>query len=170
MAAMRWWLSTTVLGILANVGMAVAEPITDRDYAIDFYDGVAIGNTAWVGMGGAGAANIVGTAGTLINPSAPAVRLTTDTDDWSWDYHIDVLTGTLSTDYDNNGVVSEDAGASLVTLGIGGRYHDWAAAATLTAQTAPSMRRCRPKRCAFASWSRSTFRTAISPSGSACKQ
>jgi len=134
MEAMRWWLVVAVLGV---VGPAAADPITDRDYAIDFYDGVAIGNTAWVGMGGAGAANIVGTAGTLINASAPAVRVTTDTDDWSWDYHVDILTGKLSTDYDNNGIVAEDAGASLVTLGLGARYHDWATAVTFTAQTAP---------------------------------
>ncbi|MGE0398382.1 MAG: hypothetical protein AB7T06_16880 [Kofleriaceae bacterium] len=134
---MRWRLASLLVGVLASAGSAAAQPITDRDYAIDFYDGVAIGNTAWVGMGGAGAANIVGTAGTLINPSAPAVRLTTDTDDWSWDYHLDVLTGKLSTDYDNNGVVADEAGASLVTVGIGGRYHDWATAVTFTGQTAP---------------------------------
>ena len=134
MVVMRWSLVWVVLGVASS---AVADPITDRDYAIDFYDGVAIGNTAWVGMGGAGAANIVGTAGTLINPSAPAVRLTTDTDDWSWDYHLDILTGKLSTDYDNNGLVTEDAGASLVTVGLGGRYHDWALAVTFTGQTAP---------------------------------
>lgn len=133
MDQMRWWLLPALLCVRA----AAADPITDREYAIDFYDGVAIGNTAWVGMGGAGAANIVGTAGTLINPSAPAVRLTTDTDNWSWDYHLDVLTGELSTDYDNNGIVNKNAGASLVTLGLGGRYHDWATAITFTGQTAP---------------------------------
>lgn len=134
MRRMRCWVAWLVL---AGAGTAAAEPITDRDYAIDFYDGVAIGNTAWVGMGGAGAANIVGTAGTLINASAPAVRQTTDTDDWSWDYHLDVLTGKLSTDYDNNGTATDEQGASLVTLGLGGRYHDWAVALTFTGQTAP---------------------------------
>ncbi|MBA3463509.1 MAG: hypothetical protein H0T46_26370 [Deltaproteobacteria bacterium] len=112
------------------------EPITNTDYAIEFYDGVAIGNTQQVGMGGAGAALIVGTSGGLLNPSAPAVRLTTDTDTWSWDYHLDVLTGTYSSDYDNNGQ-REPGGASLVTLGLGGRYRDWAAAVTFTGQTSP---------------------------------
>src|SRR3954464_14967387 len=76
-----------------------APPITDTDYAIDLYDGVALGNTAQVGMGGAGAALVVGTAGTLLNASAPAVRQTTDTDSWSWDYHLDFLTATYSSDY-----------------------------------------------------------------------
>ena len=112
------------------------EPITNTDYAIEFYDGVAIGNTQQVGMGGAGAALIVGTSGGLLNPSAPAVRLTTDTDTWSWDYHLDVLSGTYSSDYDNNGQ-REPGGASLVTVGLGGRYHDWAGAITFTGQTSP---------------------------------
>ncbi len=128
------------LGILlATGGVAGAQaPISDRDYAIDFYEGVAIGNTAWVGMGGAGAALIVGTAGALINVSAPAVRPTTDTDQWSWDYHLDYLTATSSKDYDNNGIVIDDGGgAQLITAGLGGRYGDWATALTFTGQTAP---------------------------------
>ena len=117
---------------------AGADPITSRDYAIDFYDGVAIGNTAMVGMGGAGAAHVLGSAGTLINPSASAVRRTTDTDRWSWDYHLDFLTGRFSTDYDNNGATaSKDSGASLLTLGLAGRYGKWALAMTATIQTAP---------------------------------
>lgn len=126
-----------VLAVLARSAHA-EEPIVDRDYAIEFYDGVAIGNTAWVGMGGAGAALIVGSAGALINPSAPAVRPTTDTDTWSWDYHFDYLTGQYSSDYDNNGTPApEHGGAQLVTGGLAGRYRDWAGAVTITAQTAP---------------------------------
>lgn len=128
-----------VLALAALAERAHADgPIVDRDYAIDFYDGVAIGNTAWVGMGGAGAALIVGSAGALINPSAPAVRPTTDTDTWSWDYHFDYLTGQYSSDYDNNGVaLPEGGGAQLITGGLSGRYHNWAGAVTVTGQTAP---------------------------------
>jgi hypothetical protein len=117
---------------------AAAAPIVDRDYAIDFYEGVAIGDTAQVGMGGAGAARVVGSAGTLLNPSAPAVRKATDGDRWSWDYHLDVLTGKYSSDYDNNGVATDQAsGASLLTAGLALRVGDWAGAITATAQTAP---------------------------------
>src|SRR6185436_7084902 len=87
-------------------------PITSRAYAIDLYDGVAIGNTDMVGMGGAGAAVVLGTAGVLMNPSAIAVRPTTDLDPWTLDYHADFLTGKYSSDYDNNGQVSS-GGASL---------------------------------------------------------
>jgi len=113
-------------------------PIVDREFAIDFYDGVAIGDTAQVGMGGAGAARVAGSAGTLLNASAPAVRQSTDHDGWSWDYHLDALTGKYSTDYDNNGTVTDRAsGATLLTLGLAVRVGDWSGAVTLTAQRAP---------------------------------
>ena len=57
------------------------SPITDSNYSIELYDGVALGNTAVVGMGGATVALAIGTSGTLFNPSAPAVKPTTDTEE-----------------------------------------------------------------------------------------
>ncbi len=123
------------------IGRAEAEPptspITDSNYSIELYDGVALGNTAVVGMGGATVALAIGTAGTLFNPSAPAVRPTTDKDWWSWDYHIDYLNASLSSDYDNNGFTRSDGGTALITGGFGLRFHDWAGAITLTQQDAP---------------------------------
>lgn len=113
------------------------SPITDSNYAIELYDGNAIGNTALVGMGGASTALSIGTAGTLFNPSAPAVRPTTDKDWWSWDYHLDGMNGSLSTDYDNNGFTSDQGGTSIATAGFGLRFHDWAGAVTLTNLSAP---------------------------------
>ena len=128
-------------GLLTSAGVAGAEPqtspITDSNYSIELYDGVAIGNTAVVGMGGATVALAIGTSGTLSNPSAPAVRPTTDKDWWSWDYHIDYLNGSLSTDYDNNGFTHEEGGTSVLTLGFGLRFGDWAGAITGTQQFAP---------------------------------
>lgn len=131
------------LAVVFGLGVALVRParaqfppITSRNYAIDLYDGVAIGNTGMVGMGGAGAAVVLGTAGVLLNPSAIAVRPTTDNDPWSVDYHLDLLTGRYSSDYDNNGQVAT-GGAELITGGIGGRIHNWAAAVTLTNQSAP---------------------------------
>jgi hypothetical protein len=131
------WLGLVIL--LMPAGTAAAQtPITDREYAIELYEGVAIGDSVQTGMGGAGAARILGSAGALINPAAPAVRKTTDNDRWSWDYHFDLLTGQFSTDYDNNGVVGDDSrGAQLVTLGLAFRYGKWAIAATVTGQSAP---------------------------------
>lgn len=127
---------------------AVAEPetspITTSNYSIELYDGVAIGNTAVVGMGGATVALAIGTSGTLFNPSAPAVKPTTDTDTWSWDYHLDYLNGSLSTDYDNNGLplagatgADAQAGTSVLTLGFGLRFGEWAGAVTATNQSVP---------------------------------
>ncbi|HEY5944085.1 MAG TPA: hypothetical protein VIV40_01275, partial [Kofleriaceae bacterium] len=113
------------------------SPITDSNYSIELYDGVAIGNTAVVGMGGATVALAIGTSGTLFNPSAPAVKPTTDTDTWSWDYHIDYLNGSQSTDYDNNGVTSATAGTSVLTLGLGLRIGEWGGAVTGTQQFVP---------------------------------
>jgi hypothetical protein len=128
------------LAVWAAIAPARADnpPIVDRHYAIDLYDGVALGDTAMVAMGGAGAAWLTGTAGALINPSAISVRPTTDQDGWSVDYHLDFLTGRYSSDYDNNGVVAPEAsGASLITGGLGLRIHNWSAAVTVITQTAP---------------------------------
>jgi hypothetical protein len=135
----RWWLPWwTGVAACAAAGAAAADPIVDRDYAIDLYEGVAIGDTSQVGMGGAGAARVAGSAGTLLNPSAPAVRQTTDTDRWSWNYHLNILTGRFSSDYDNNGdTATRESGASLLTLGLALRVGDWGGAITLTGQTAP---------------------------------
>lgn len=130
-----WW---TGVAACAAAGAAAADPIVDREFAIDFYDGVALGDTAQVGMGGAGAARIAGSAGTLLNASAPAVRPSTDHDRWSWDYHLDALTGRYSSDYDNNGVVADrDSGATLLTGGLALRVGDWSGALTATGQRAP---------------------------------
>jgi hypothetical protein len=127
--------SCVVLCALSTVAAADNAPIVDRNYAIDLYDGVAIGDTMMVGMGGAGAASINGTAGALINPSAIAVRSTTDLSSWSWGYHLDALTSKFSSDYDNNGVVAaDDSGASLVTSGLMVRIGDWSGAVTYLTQ------------------------------------
>jgi hypothetical protein len=128
------------LVVVLAAAPAAADPlpaVTSRDYAIDLYDGVALGNSATIAMGGASAANAFGTSGTLVNPSAPAVRRTTDTDNWSWDYHLDYLNAGLSADYDNNGQVTSGAGLAMLTLGLGGRWHDWGIAVTGSTQNAP---------------------------------
>lgn len=125
------------LAVLGMVAPAEAnEPITNTNYTIEFYDGVAIGNTQLVGMGGAGSALIPGTSGSLFNASAMAVRPTTDTHNWNWDWHADFLTAGGSKDYDNNGADSS-GGASLITLGLGFRVQNWAISGTMIGQAAP---------------------------------
>src|SRR5574337_852192 len=130
--------SLLVVCMLAATAHADNPPIVDRNYAIDLYDGVAIGDTEMVGIGGAGAAVINGSAGALVNPSAIAVRQATDLDHWNWTYHFDYLTSRYSSDYDNNGVVqSASTGAQLITGGFGLRFGDWSGAITLVKQSAP---------------------------------
>jgi hypothetical protein len=112
------------------------SPITDRHYAIDLYEGFALGGSSVIALGGAGAADAMGSAGTLLNPSAPAVRQTTDHDAWSWDYHLDYLYGSLSTDYDNAQLaMASGTKAAVATGGLALRVHDWAGAVTLTDQS-----------------------------------
>ncbi len=127
------------LAVVAMISStASADPIVDREYAIELYEGVAIGDSALTGMGGAGAARVNGSAGALINAAAPAIRRVTDNDSWSWDYHLDFLTGRFSTDYDNNGQVASAAeGSQLVTAGLALRFGKWAGAFTATVQSSP---------------------------------
>lgn len=124
--------------MIAHGRPTLADPITSRDFGIDFYDGIAIGNTTQVGMGGAGAALVTGSAGSLLNPAAPAIRASTDHGRWGWDYHLDALTAKLSTDYDNNGVqTTGDGGASFLTFGLSIRAGKWGIAGTYTIEDAP---------------------------------
>jgi hypothetical protein len=140
-------LAGAVCLVISVPARADFPPITDRNYAIDLYDGVALGNTATVGMGGAAVALAMGSSGTVVNPAAPAVKSTTDNDWWGWDYHIDYLTS-LSRDYDNNGVVPtcksatgadescDNGGPSVITAGLSLRINEWAGAVTVVGQTA----------------------------------
>src|SRR5439155_25361925 len=82
--------------------------------------------------------NAVGSSGTLAHPSAPAVRQTTDTDRWSWDYHLDYLNATQSKDYTNSGLTGgTTGGAQIGTFGASVRVANWGGAITASAQTAP---------------------------------
>lgn len=125
-----------VLAVLAVPAVAVADPVLEdiqpgQSYAIDLYSGVPLGNGAVIATGGASQANSIGSSGTLVNPSAPAVRPTTDTDHWNWDYHLDYLFGSLSSDYANSGLDRlPDTNASTVTLGGSLRVGSWGGAIT----------------------------------------
>lgn len=123
--------------LIARSASAQYPPVTSRDYAIDLYEGVAVGNTDMVGMGGAGVAVVRGTAGVLLNPSALAVRATTDSSRWGIDYHLDVMTADYSSDYDNNGQVA-DGGAQIASLGLGLRIGNWAGGVTSLVQQTPA--------------------------------
>ncbi|MFT3692166.1 MAG: hypothetical protein QM831_03430 [Kofleriaceae bacterium] len=124
---MKWVLA----GLLCVARFASAgpqlEPIQPgQSYAIDLYSGVPLGNSAVIATGGASQADSIGSSGTLVNPSAPGVRPTTDTESWNWDYHVDWLLGGLSSDFANSGIANlPDTHAQTITLGIDFRIHDW---------------------------------------------
>ncbi|HEY1555164.1 MAG TPA: hypothetical protein VGF94_10070 [Kofleriaceae bacterium] len=151
-------LAAAALLLVARTAVASppTQPIANRSYELDLYEGFALGSTEIVAMGGAGVANAIGSSGTLINPSAPAVRQTTDHDWWSWDYHLDYLDGSLSNDYDNAQLGGITVAARVLTLGVSGRVHDWAAAITGTAQYEDLPGNLRPEelhlRFAVARW------------------
>jgi len=131
--------SRSIVALLAAPTIGHADPPTSRSYAIELYDGVALGQAATIAMGGAAVANAQGSAGTLVNPSAGAVRPTTDTDSWNWDYHLDAISSTLSSDHDNDGVSAPDnnGGRQAVTFGAAIRKGDWAGALTYSIEQVP---------------------------------
>lgn len=104
-------------------------PATDRDYAIDLHQGSVIGSARTIGMGGTGVATAVGSAGSLFNPAAAAVRPENSSGAWDWDWHFDYLSAAAGSDYDNNGQPQEvEVGlfrAPLLTGGLVGQYRSW---------------------------------------------
>jgi hypothetical protein len=93
-------------------------PITSRDWAVDLYEGTALGSNRVIAMGGVSVAIAEGSAGSLANPAAMAVRPTTDNDWFAWDFHLDAASGSLSTDYDNNGYLDGANGNKAATAGL----------------------------------------------------
>lgn len=111
-------------------------PIEDREFALDLYSGAALGSVRIVGMGGAALGTAEGSAGTLANPAAAAVRLTTSKGSWDWDFHLDALAAAFASDFDNNGVRStDDFGTRLETFGLAGMYRGWGLAVVGVSQS-----------------------------------
>jgi hypothetical protein len=124
-----------VILLMSAPAYADYPPVVDRNYAIELYDGVALGNAATIAMGGTSVAYGTGSWGTLQNPSASVVKATTEHGTWSWDYHIDYLNSSLSTDYDNNGIVAAAGGdTTAFTFGLSIREADWAIAGTVSTE------------------------------------
>jgi hypothetical protein len=99
---------------------------TDRDFALDLWNGNATGGVRVIGMGGTGVALAEGSVGTLSNAASPAVRRTTRSGTFAWDFHIDGQSATAAKDFDNNGLSDTDASASqLATVGIVIQYRRW---------------------------------------------
>ena len=109
--------------------------ITSRDYTLDLHQGAVLGSGQTVGMGGTAVATGVGSAGSLFNPAAVAVRPDNSPAQFDWDWHFDYLSSAVGTDFDNNGInQSEEYGlfdGPLITAGFVGQYFEWGLGATL---------------------------------------
>ena len=127
-----------VLGAASSAAHAQFEPITDREYGIDLYSGAVLGSARVVGMGGATVAVEEGSAGQVANPAAVATRPATSNDTWAWDWHVDWLNPAYGSDFDNNGIETEEGfEALLLTGGILGQYKSWGLGFTATLSQRP---------------------------------
>lgn len=127
-----------LLGVAPSAANAQFEPITDRDYSIDLYTGSALGSGRVVGMGGAAVAVGEGSAGQVANPAAVSTRPATSNDKWDWDWHIDWLNPAYGSDFDNNGIETEEGfEALLLTGGILAQYKQWGVGFTATLSQRP---------------------------------
>lgn len=127
----------TGLVLMVMAPAAAAEdpvPITHRDWALDLYRGAALGSVRIVGMGGVQVALAEGSAGTLGNPAAPAVRKATSTGWWDWDWHVDAMEAVYASDFDNNGLVDDGRTSTTGSAGLAGMYYSWGAAIVVSTQ------------------------------------
>jgi hypothetical protein len=122
-----------------EIDVATLPDITNRMYAIDLYQGSVLGSLRLVGMGGAQVAIAEGAAGMASNPAAAAVRAATSNDKWDWDWFVDWLNPDLATDFDNNGILTEETPEALPVLALGAlvHYKKWAVGGAATIQSNP---------------------------------
>jgi hypothetical protein len=108
--------------------------ITSRDYTLDLHQGAVLGSVQIVGMAGTGVATGVGSAGSLFNPAAVAVRPGNSRGNFDWDWHFDYLSSAVGTDFDNNGIEQSQSygffDGPLITAGIVGQLGPWGLGAT----------------------------------------
>ncbi|HKE18231.1 MAG TPA: hypothetical protein VKB80_25310 [Kofleriaceae bacterium] len=109
--------------------------ITGRDYTLDLDQGAVLGSVQIVGMAGTAVATGVGSAGSLFNPAAVAVRPESSSRHWDWDWHFDYLSSAVGTDFDNNGIEQSSSyglfDGPLLTAGIVGQLGPWGLGATI---------------------------------------
>ncbi|HWM86558.1 MAG TPA: hypothetical protein VNO33_11990 [Kofleriaceae bacterium] len=124
-----YWLAAAALAAPAPAAAQEFRPIEDRDYALDLHQGAVLGSGQTVGMGGTAVATAVGSAGSLFNPAAVAVRPENSNDRIDWDWHFDYLSSAVGTDFDNNGIDQQQQygifDGPLLTAGLVGQVEEW---------------------------------------------
>jgi hypothetical protein len=139
MRRLSWvvWLTS----LIAIVGLQPAfgqdfPAITSRDFALDLFEGAVIGTSRVVAMGGASMALAEGSAGSLSNPSATAIRATTDSDWFNWDFHAEVASQKFTSDFDNNGLQDSSQDKAAFTAGLSFGLSKWGIALGVTQRSA----------------------------------
>lgn len=126
--------TVTILAPAAAAHAQELAPVTDRDYALDLYNGSVVGSVRMIGMGGASVGFAEGSVGTLSNAAAAAVRRTTKSGDFAWDFHVDGQSAAFASDFDNNGLEDTDDYASTIgTVGLVIQYQQWGVGLVATA-------------------------------------
>lgn len=109
--------------------------ISDRDWAIDLYQGAALGAARTIAMGGAAVGVGEGSVGGVANPAAIAAWPATDNAPLRWDFHFDYFTGALSQDFDNNGTRNAQSTPSAVTAGVVLGFGAWSVGGNISTVT-----------------------------------
>jgi hypothetical protein len=124
-----------VLTPAGRAGAQEYEPITDRDYSLDLYTGSIVGSVRMIGMGGASVGFAEGSVGTISNAAAAAVRRTTKSGTWAWDFHLDGQSAAFASDFDNNGLEdTDDFSSAIATAGLIIQYREWGFGVVATTQ------------------------------------
>ena len=125
---MRLTAGVLLVAALAAPARGQLAPVTDRNYAVEFYQGGVIGGSRVIGMGGATVAVGEGAVGMPRNPASAAVRLATSRSRWDWDWNVDWLEANPGTsDFDNNGLTDTDIEDTLsATGGLVIQWRKWA--------------------------------------------
>jgi hypothetical protein len=110
-------------------------PVTDRDFAIDAYQGSTVASYRIVGMGGVAMATAEGAASMTSNPASVASRLSTWNDYFEWDFTVDIYTPALGSDYDNNGIEQAEGARTLAgNAGIMMYLGEWGFGASVVSE------------------------------------
>jgi hypothetical protein len=101
-------LAALLITSLTAAAAPVTTPLTSRDFDVDLHVAAAQGSPRVIAMGGGTTALGEGAAGLLGNPAAVAVRPISSPDRWDWDVQIEEFVPGIGSDFDNNGIQSND--------------------------------------------------------------
>jgi hypothetical protein len=130
--------------------LPVTRPLDSRDYDIDLTFGAARGSPRIVSMGGTTTALAEGAGGLTANPGAVAVRPLSSPGRWDWDAQVSGFSPSIGSDFDNNGVRSDERGNATTeevalllfmgpwALGLGAESVNYALAPPAGATTSPA--------------------------------